>query len=121
VSKQSPGILAGKWRVAEFYRNGKVVPKDNWLVNPNSWCNIYIEESGEVYMSPNPYVYDEERVRRADYIYNPKTHIMKLIFAHVDTEKVTVSRYTGTGMQWNTVLDDSTLQITLVKVDKPDN
>lgn len=72
-------------------------------------------------MSPNPYVYDRERVRQADYKYDPKTHILKLIFAHVDTEKVIVSHYTGTGMQWNTMLDDSTLQLKLIKVDKPAN
>lgn len=121
VYKQPTGIFAGKWKVYEFVRNGKAVSENDWLINPNSWCYIYIEETGNVYMSPNPYVYDRERVRQADYKYDPKTHILKLIFAHVDTEKVIVSHYTGTGMQWNTMLDDSTLQLKLIKVDKPAN
>ena len=79
VAKQPPSIFAGKWKVQDFIRNGKLVDKNNWLINPNSWCNIYIEESGDVYMSANPYVFDEESVRKAEYKYDSKTHIMKLI------------------------------------------
>ena len=120
VNRQPTGLVAGKWKVYGFVRNGKVVSENDWLTNPNSWCYIYIEETGNVFMSPNPYVYDQERGRQAEYKYDSKTNIMKLIFAHVDTEKVMVSHYTGTSMQWNTVLDDSTLQLKLIKVDKPE-
>lgn len=121
VYKQPIDIFAGKWKVYELVRNGKVVRKDDWVTNPNSWCYIYMEETGEVHMSPNPYVYDKERVRRGNYKYDAKTHVMKLIFAHVDTEKIMVSHYTGTAMQWNTVLDGSILQLKLIKVEKPAN
>jgi hypothetical protein len=120
VYRRPASIFAGKWKVYQFIRNGKVISGNDWLTNPNSWCYIYIEETGNVLMSPNPYVFDRERVRQADYQYDDKTHIMKLIFAHVDTQKVMVSHYTGTAMQWNTVLDDSTLQLKLIKADKPE-
>lgn len=121
VYRQPASTFAGKWKVYQFIINGKVVSGNDWLTNPNSWCYIYIEGTGNVFMSPNPYVFDQERARQADYKYDDKTHIMKLIFAHVDTEKVTVSHYTGTAMQWNTVLDDSTLQLKLIKVDKQEH
>ena len=62
-SQTTPDFFAGKWKVYQFIRNGKVISGNDWLTNPNSWCYIYIEETGNVLMSPNPYVFDRERVK----------------------------------------------------------
>jgi hypothetical protein len=115
LSLTSPAVLAGKWRVQQLIRNGRVVNSNDWLVNPNSWCCVYIETRGDLYLSPNPYIFDRQRALHAAYKYEPATHLLQLTTARPATQKVAVSNYNGHSMQWNTILGHDTVQLKLVK------
>ncbi len=115
VTTKEPAIFSGKWKVQELKRNGKIVNSSDWQTNANSWCNIYIEETGKLSLSPNPYIFDKVRARFANYTYNTEKHSLKLVFANMDTENVAIINYNGKSMQWNTILDKDTLQIKLCK------
>lgn len=115
VANQPPTAFAGKWKVTELQRNGKTAGRNDWLTNPDSWCNVYIEEGGQLALSPNPYIYDEARAMQAGYRYDASKHTLKLILGENDTLYMTVSQYNGKTMQWNGNIHNNILQLKLTK------
>ncbi|HTD98930.1 MAG TPA: hypothetical protein VK668_06565 [Mucilaginibacter sp.] len=115
VATRPTAPFAGKWKVTELKRNGKVLGDSAWRTDPTAWCNIYIEEGGKLALSPNPYIYDIEKALKTGYQYDATKHNLKLIISENYIIDVAISQYDGKTMQWNTVMSNDTLQMKLTK------
>lgn len=117
IAHTTPTAFEGKWKVDEYKRNGKVIDKNNWQVNPESWCKVYIETWGQLSLSPNPYMFDKDRAWFGSYQYDAGKKTLKIVFKDTptDTTKVNISNDDDKTMQWNTILNGDTLQMKLIK------
>lgn len=120
VNRDRPSVLAGKWKVDQYIRNGDTVPENLWITDPTVWKNIYIEDFGKLILSPNPYVYDVDRAQWANFKYDPSKQELQLFvergWTEMDTIVIGVSNYNKNQMQWNTIFKKDTLFIKLSKV-----
>jgi hypothetical protein len=115
VATRPTAPFAGKWKVTELKRNGKVLGDKAWLTDPTAWCNVYIEDGGKLALSPNPYIYDTEKALQTGYKYDSKKHNLELIISENYTIDVAISNYDGKTMRWNTVMNNDTLEMKLTK------
>lgn len=114
--------LRGKWQVDEFVRNGDTVRDNSWVTDNNVWKNIYIEDFGRLLLSPNPYIYEFDRVQDATFKFDPLKQQLHVIiqtgWTVSDTILVKMSNYDSHKMEWNTVLRKDTLNLKLSKVSR---
>lgn len=112
----------GKWTVDEFIRNGDTVHDDAWVTDQTIWKNIYVENSGRLILSSNPYVYESDRAQWADFKYDQLKHELHLSIERGWTEKDTmiasVSNDNKQQMQWTGVFKKDTLYLKLSRVNK---
>ncbi|HVW94960.1 MAG TPA: hypothetical protein VHA56_03245 [Mucilaginibacter sp.] len=120
VAAAKPSAFTGKWNVESVSNNGRSVALGPWKNDFLVWRTVYMENSGRVGLSFNPYVYDLSNTNWGDYTYDPKKHHLLIIYpgfsAQSDTCVVTVSHYDGNKMQWNLTHNYDTLEYRLSKV-----
>ena len=120
VSKSPISPLAGKWTVDWMVRNGDTVKTNAWLTDPTAWTTIYIEERSALALCPNPYIFEKQRSRAANYSYDNTLKRMKIIFHNDgnDTTSFQVLHADDHRMQWDGIIDHDTLSMQLSRVAK---
>jgi len=61
ASYKYPERASGRFKVESMVRNGQPVDANAWLTDSLAWKTIYLETNHQVYVSPNPYVYEYAR------------------------------------------------------------
>ncbi len=120
VSKSPTSPLAGKWTVDRMVCNGDTVKTNAWLTDPTAWTTIYIEERSALTLCPNPYIFEKQRSRAANYIYDNNLKQMKVIFSNNgnDTTRFQVLHADDHRMQWDGIIDRDTVSMLLSRVAK---
>ncbi|WP_430613294.1 hypothetical protein [Flavobacterium sp. JP2137] len=121
VHKDKPVKYLGKWKVETLERNGKSVPENQWLQDSTAWKTVYFEKRNQLYLCPNPYVFEAERSLYLQYQYDAEQGDLQLISYErnpnaPDTIAIKVSRFTEQEMQWNWMLYGDTIQLQLKRL-----
>ncbi|ESU21208.1 hypothetical protein FEDK69T_25750 [Flavobacterium enshiense DK69] len=108
----------GKWEVETMKRNGSVIPEKAWEKDTLAWKNIYFEERGKLYCTPNPYKYDDDVSILFKYEYNEDKDAIRVISyeknpQQPDTIPVQINKFKGNSMEWNMVFYKDTIQMQL--------
>lgn len=123
IMNENPIDFIGKWKVEKLERNGQVVDQNAWVTDSTAWKNIYIEEHGGLALSPNPYVFEPKRAKRAMFKYDDKTHKMDLkIFEKgkpVDSLVVTITKKGKQTMEWVGTSKNNSFKMQLIKAPVP--
>jgi len=113
-----PEYMTGKWQVEQIVRNEDTVKAQAWLTDSTAWKNIYLEESGRIYLSPNPYVFEAKRAQAGFYAYDDRTHTIKwIILEKADTFNVVVSGKDAKHEHWRLVHQKDTIGLTMTKAE----
>jgi hypothetical protein len=120
-----PSFLVGKWHVDQLIRNNDTLKSNAWLTDSTAWQNIYLEESGAISISSNPYMIDKKKSPRGSYIYDSTFHDILLLFGpnrfQMDTLIVKVNILDNRQMKWNLVNHSDSLLLQLSKVEDKNN
>ncbi len=121
VNKNKTNVkYLGKWEVERMSRNGKTILKNDWVQDSTAWKVVYFENHNQIFLCPNPFVYEDARSLFLAYQYDALKNDLKVISYErnpqmPDTISIQVSGYTTKQMQWNWVLYGDTIQMQLKK------
>jgi hypothetical protein len=118
IRKLPSSPLEGKWTVDFLVRNRDTVAANAWLNNSGAWRSLYFERFNQLYLCPNPYIYEQDRSLYATYSYDAARHRIQLFFTGAnytehDTATETVSGYDGNHMYWNGILGGDSVKLKL--------
>ncbi len=123
VKDAKPVQFTGKWKVEKMERNGKLVADNAWTTDTTAWKNIYVEEQGMAFFSPNPYLFEATLSTRASYKYDEKKHSLKLIilkgFKPIDSIVVSVNQTDKRNMEWVSTSGSNNFKLWLSKEQTP--
>lgn len=116
---KKPVDFLGKWKVEKMERNGQPIPGNAWMTDSTAWKNIYIEEHGILFLSPNPYIFELTRSKRVTFKYDEKAKKLNLTLYKeakpVDSTKINITKKTEEYMEWTGRSKNSTFKILLKK------
>lgn len=110
----------GKWEVDSLSRNGKTMLKNDWVQDSTAWKVVYFENNKQIYLCPNPFVYEDARSLFLTYQYESGTDDLTVISYErnpqmPDTIPIRVSVNNEKQLQWDWILYGDTIQMQLVK------
>lgn len=123
IMNEKPIDFTGKWKVEKLERNGRLIDESAWVTDSTAWKNIYIEEHGGIALSPNPYVFDPTRAKRAMFKYDDKTRKIDLKIIEkgktVDSLVVTITKKNKQTMEWVGTSKRDSFKMRLLKAPTP--
>jgi hypothetical protein len=116
----SDKLLVGTWKVEKFIRNDTLLPADAWLQDKTVFTKVYFSGPYGCAFSSNPYVYDPGYSLQGQYNFDHTQGMLQLItYSHKpDTTSVRISGLTSHSMIIEGILNDDTLRMELVKVNR---
>jgi hypothetical protein len=123
IKDEKPIDFTGKWKVDKLERHGKLVDENAWMTDSTAWKNVYIEQHGILFFSPNPYVFELKRAERVLFKYDHVTRKLKLIYYKaykpVDSMVVNITKKSGQAMEWVGKSKKGNFKLVLRKDDTP--
>jgi len=118
VHRRPASPLEGKWTVDLLVRNHDTVTVNAWLNNSGAWRTLYFERFNQLYLCPNPYIYEKNRSLYATYSYDAAKHRIQLFFAGAsyterDTATEAISGYDGNHMYWDGIMEGDSVKLKL--------
>ncbi|RYF71590.1 MAG: hypothetical protein EOO39_13690 [Cytophagaceae bacterium] len=121
---KSDTLLKGTWRVAQFTRNGKMIPASAWLTDTTAWNRVYFAGMQGCAFSPNPYRYNATESMRGTYEFDSLKNKLQVV-KHLpmgsdatsdDTLLLTISQRTKKSMQLSGIIDGDTVNMKLARL-----
>ena len=118
----SDKLLLGTWQVEKFTRNGTLLPADAWLKDRYVFSKVYFSGMYGCAFSSNPYAYISDQSLQGQYSFDPKKGALQFIYysgnRQADTLQAHISGLTSDAMNLEGILNNDTLQMKLVKIDR---
>jgi hypothetical protein len=124
----SDKLLIGTWKVEKFIRNDSLLPSDAWTKDRYVFTKVYFSGLYGCAFSTNPYVYDATMSLQGQYNFDSHKGLLQFMYysgntgyRQPDTLRALVSSLTSNSMNLEGILNNDTLRMELVKIDRVRN